>query len=167
MYERILQKFVQDSKIVVGFKNPAEAMLALQRGEITVACGQWGPSTISFVEKNLLIPIVSFSTKKLSNSTDNITYINNLILDKEQKKLLNFFVTMSDLYRPYIMSKDTPKEVVSRVREAFNSLVIDKDFIEDSEKTYINIEPINYNEVETIFHELSKLNSVDLINYVK
>jgi tripartite-type tricarboxylate transporter receptor subunit TctC len=166
IYTKILQKFTPNSQIVLGFKNPSEAYLAAQRGEVGGVCGQWGPSTVNLVEKGILTPIITFSNK-LVDPPKGITYFKDLSLDDEQKTIINFFNEISDLYRSYIMSKDAPEDVVLKIRAAFNSTMIDEEFLADNKKVSIPIEPTLPNRVPDILDKLSKVDKNKIINYLK
>jgi tripartite-type tricarboxylate transporter receptor subunit TctC len=166
IYTKILQKFTSNSQIVLGFKNPSEAYLAAQRGEVGGVCGQWGPSTVNLVEKGILTPIISFSNK-LVDPPSGIIYFKDLSLNNEQKTIINFFNEISDLYRPYIMSKDVPEDVALKIRAAFNSTMIDEEFLADNKKVSIPIEPTLPDRVPDILDKLSKVDKNKVIDYLK
>jgi len=166
-YQRILQNYVNNSTIITGFKSIADNQLAVIRNEVSASCAQWGPTTIPAYERGDIVPIVSFSKQPLLNGPNNITYINNLIIDNETKKMINFFSSSASLYRPYIMSKDTPLDQLNIIRKAFELTMLDPDFIEDNKKVNIIIDPTFYKDIDSILDNMSKIDKKKLKEYIK
>lgn len=166
-YQKILQNYVDNSVIITGFKSNPETQLAVIRNEVSATCSQWGPSTIPSYERGEIVPIVSFSKQPLVNSPSNITYINNLIMDNETRKIISFFSSATSLFRPYVMSKDTPLDQVAIIRKAFELTMLDVDFIEDNKKVSIIIDSTSYKDVDSILDNMSKVDKKKLKEYIK
>lgn len=166
-YQRILQNYVKNSELIIGFRSNPETHLAVIKNEVSATCSQWGPSTIPSYEKGEIVPIVSFSTQKLINGPDSITYINNLPMDEDTKKIINFFTSITPLYRPYVMSKNASAEQVATIRKAFELTMLDSDFIEENKKLSIIVDTTSYKDVDSILEGISKVDKKRLKEYIK
>jgi len=65
------------------------------------------------------------------------------------------------------MSKDVPEDVVLKIRAAFNSTMIDEEFLADNKKVSIPIESTLPDRVPDILDKLSKVDKNKVIDYLK
>ena len=82
-------------------------------------------------------------------------YAPDLAKDAKQKQLLLLLNSSGDVGRPYIVSRDVPKERVKILREAFNAVVKDPQFIAEAEKQQLTvIAPLTGEEAEKMVAEI-------------
>jgi len=62
-------------------------------------------------------------------------------------ELLSFY---EDMGRPFLMPPDTPKNMVSAVRRAFDATMKDPAFLADAEKSNLEVDPVTGEDMEQV-----------------
>jgi tripartite-type tricarboxylate transporter receptor subunit TctC len=139
---------------VVGFPGSAEQRLAIERGELHGDCGSWSSIPGDWVREKKINPLVRFSPVSTPDMPADIPYSGALAKTDEQKRILNIVGAAGELGRPYIMSKEVPKDRLAIIRKAFDATVRDKAFLSDAEKQRLPVNPESGEEAEKIIAEI-------------
>jgi tripartite-type tricarboxylate transporter receptor subunit TctC len=139
---------------VVGFPGSAEQRLAIERGELHGDCGSWSSIPEDWIAQKKINPLVRFSPVSTPDMPDNIPYSGALAKTEEQKRILGIVGAAGELGRPYIVSKQVPKDRLEILRKAFDATVQDKAFLSDAEKQRLPVNPADGEEAEKIIAEI-------------
>jgi tripartite-type tricarboxylate transporter receptor subunit TctC len=148
--ERILKEvFGVHLQQVLGYPGSADKRLAIERGELDGDCGAYSSLPDDWLREKKVNILIRFNEHVAPGMSDKIPYAVDLAKDADTKKLLKLFAATGEIGRPYIMSKDVPKDRVKILRDAFMATVKDPAFLADAKKqTLVVIQPMSGAEAQ-------------------
>ncbi|MPZ39709.1 MAG: hypothetical protein GEU95_16945 [Rhizobiales bacterium] len=142
-------------KQIVGYPGSTEQQLAVERGELHGDCGSWGSVPRHWIAEkkiNIFVRISKVSVPELKD----VPFIGDFA-DEEQKRIIMLLTTHNDMFRPFIVHKDTPPAVLQALREAFWRTVNSKTMLDEAHRANREvIEPIRGEEIDEVIAELYK-----------
>jgi len=135
-------------KQILGFPGSAEQRLAIERGELDGDCGSFSSIPIEWLRDGLAHVFVRFTDKVPADIPESAVYIGKFTKDADQRRLLDVLEAADQVGRPYIMSKQVPRERVAILRKAFNETMQDKAFLADMAKQLLPVFPLAGEEAE-------------------
>lgn len=142
-------------KQIIGYPGSTEQQLAVERGELHGDCGSWGSVPRHWIAEkkiNIFVRISKVSVPELKD----VPFIGDFA-DEDQKKIILLLTTHNDMFRPFIVHKDTRPEVLAAMREAFWRTVNSKTLLEEAHRTNREvIEPIRGEDLDKVVAELYK-----------
>jgi tripartite-type tricarboxylate transporter receptor subunit TctC len=168
-YGSFLKKLVgMKADIVSGYKGTADILLAMERGEVDGVCGQdWSslksqkPDWIRDGKLNILVQMGLEPDAELTKK--GVPEVWKFVKDDETRKVIELIVAQQIFGRPYIAPPGTAPEQLKILRAAFMATMQDKQFLEESEKQRIDINPSSGERVQKVVLDLyaSPKNIVD------
>jgi tripartite-type tricarboxylate transporter receptor subunit TctC len=143
-------------KIVTGYPGTREAALALEQGELTGRV--WSIEGITSMRpdwlKNGNINLLAqFAPKKMPTVPDDVPLARDFATTPEDKQVLDVIFTSTILARPYIAPPDIPAERVEALRKAFMDTMSDPDFLAETQKLQLAIDPTTGKEMERMVRD--------------
>ena len=135
---------------ITGFPGSNEMRLAIERGELHGDCGSWSSVTPDWIKTKRVIPIVSFTTRRLPDMPADLPYIGDFAKTEEQKQVLDIVIAAGELGRPYIVSKLVPAARLAMLRAAFDKTMTDAGFLAEAKKQDLPVDPASAQEAEKI-----------------
>jgi tripartite-type tricarboxylate transporter receptor subunit TctC len=135
---------------VIGFPGSSEQRLAIERGELDGDCGSWSSIAEDWVRDKKINTFVSFSEIKTPDMPQDVPYIGDFAKTEDQKAILAILSAAGELGRPYLVSKEVPKDRVQILRAAFDATMKDKAFLADADKQKMPVYPISGAKAEEI-----------------
>jgi len=128
--------------IICGYKGSQESVLAMERGEVDFVSSAWnswrathkGP--IGAGDMIVAIQAGLRREKELSN----VPLMQELVSDPQKKKVIEFASAGAAIGRALITPPNTPQDKLEALRDAFNKMVADKDFLADAERRQLVID---------------------------
>jgi tripartite-type tricarboxylate transporter receptor subunit TctC len=156
--ERILKDvFGVKLQQVLGYPGSAEKRLAIERGELDGDCGSYSSIPPEWLRDNKVNVFIRFEQHLAKGMTADSPYAPDIAKDAKQKELLLLLNSSGDVGRPYIVSRDVPKDRVKVLRDAFNAVVKDPQFVAEAEKQLLTvIGPLTGEEAEKMVAEIYK-----------
>jgi len=148
-------------QLVAGYKGTSEIRLAAESGELAGGCWTWDSikSTWSKAIQSGDAVVVLQALSKPHPELLNVPLAQNLAKTDEARLLLQAGVQdPADFYRPYVAPPRTPKPIVAALRRAFDETMKDSDFLADTQKAKLDIDPITGTEMERLVSGIFKLN---------
>jgi tripartite-type tricarboxylate transporter receptor subunit TctC len=141
--------------LVMGYKGSADILLAMERGEIDGLCG-WDWSSVKSQRAewlrdgklNLLVQVGLEPDPELTRR--GVPPLWNYIRSADDKTAIELIVTQQQFQRPYIAPPGTPAEQVAILRAAFDATMQDKPFLDDAQKTRIDINALSGTRVQEL-----------------
>src|SRR3954462_381526 len=140
-------------KIVSGYQSTTDIGLALERGEIEGRAGNnfnslksEHPEWLSGGKINLLAQVGLDRDPEFPN----VPLITELAKSDDAREILKFFSTDIVIGRPFVTSPGVPAERVAILGKAFDEMLKDPAFLEDSAKSSIDISPVEGVRIQKI-----------------
>lgn len=144
-------------KLVTGYPGGSDVLLAMQRGEVNGRCG-WSWSSVKstkydlYQKKEIVIP-VQLALKKHPDLPD-VPLVTEETKDPKELAALKLIFARQSVARPYATAPGVPAERVAALRQAFDDTMKDKAFLDEAEKTKLEVEPVSGQEVQDLVAEL-------------
>ena len=138
--ERILKDiFGVKLQQVLGYPGSAEKRLAIERGELDGDCGSYSSIPSDWLRDNKVNVFIRFEQHLAAGMTTDSPYAPDLAKDAKQKQLLLLLNSSGDVGRPYIAPSDIPKDRLKILRDGFNQMVKDAQFVADADKQQLTV----------------------------
>jgi len=150
-------------QLVSGYKGIADVRLSAEAGELAGVCGwtwdslkaTWGKALdsgeITVVLQTVAEPIAELPKVPLA--------INAAKTDPARQLIQAGIHDVSDLTYAYVLPPGTPADRVQMVRKAFTDTMNDADFIADTKKSKLSIDPMTGEELRKTLVRLFKLDA--------
>jgi tripartite-type tricarboxylate transporter receptor subunit TctC len=157
------------AQVVSGYKGTAETRLAFNNGEVQATSNSW-ESTKSTWRNELEsgnLRVVLQANFKAHPELPNVPVSYNMAKIEEAKKLMAPVLRAnSPTVRPFVAPPATPNDRVQILRQAFSDTMKDPEFLAETKKARLDIEPADGAELEQNIREMFKLEPA-LINKLK
>src|SRR5262249_86980 len=144
-------------KPVTGYQSAAEVGLALERGEIE---GRAGNNFNSLKAENgewlRSGKIVLIAQVGLTRDPEfpNVPLMTDFAKTDSDRQILRLFSTDVVIGRPFVTSPGVPTERVALLRRAFDAMMKDPAYIEDSKKAGLDVSPTDGATIQKVVTEL-------------
>lgn len=147
-------------QVVSGYKGTAETRLAFNNGEVQATSNSW-ESTKSTWRNELdsgNLRVVLQANLKSHPELTHVPVSYSLAKTEEAKKLMATVLRAnSPTVRPFVAPPGTPSDRVRILRKAFADTMKDPDFLAETKKARLDIEPADGAELEQNVREIFKL----------
>jgi tripartite-type tricarboxylate transporter receptor subunit TctC len=145
--------------VVSGYSGTAEIALALERGEIDGACGwDWSslksqrPDWIRDNKVNLLLQAGLEPNPELTRM--GVPSVFKYIKNEDDRRAVELIVSQQVFLRSYIAPPGLSRERLDVLRSAFDATMKDPQFLDDAERTRIDISPLSGAKVQDLVQKL-------------
>jgi tripartite-type tricarboxylate transporter receptor subunit TctC len=139
-------------KVINGYAT-VESMLAVERGEVDGMCGvSWSTLKVSnpdWVNKKLLNVMIQAGTKPQAGLPD-VPLVIDRAANAEDRKVIELLFFPQEMGRPFVMPPDTPSELVTTIRRAFDATMKDPEFLAEAKRSMFDVVPLTGEEMEQI-----------------
>jgi tripartite-type tricarboxylate transporter receptor subunit TctC len=146
-------------KLVMGYAGSAEAMLAMERGEVEGHSTTWegvkSRAARQLRDKTINI-LVQYGLQRHPELPDIPTAV-ELGRNNEEVLALRFFANASDVGRFILSTPDTPADRIQALRRAFDAMVKDPEFIADLEAQKLDLGPLPGEELQKLIEEVANV----------
>ncbi len=146
--------------LVRGYRGTPEIRLAAEAGEIAGGCWQW--ESIKVTWRNALVAnqvaVVLQAGSRALPDLPKVPLALDLAKTDEARQLLRFgIIVPTTIARVYALPPMTPAERVRTLRPAFLMTLRDPQFLAETEKIKLDVDPIPGEELERLVGELFQL----------
>jgi tripartite-type tricarboxylate transporter receptor subunit TctC len=150
-------------QLVSGYKGTGPVRLAFNAGEVQGACNSLESFKATWraeMDKGEVVLLVQANLKP-HPEVPNVPWAVDLAKTEEAKKMILTSARVNGLLnRFYVLSPGTPKSRVALMRKAFMDTMKDPEFLADTQKAKLDLDPIDGAEIEKQVQELFKLEPV-------
>jgi tripartite-type tricarboxylate transporter receptor subunit TctC len=146
-------------KLVSGYKSQTEALLAMERGEITgIGSMSWPTLKTAKGEelKSGKIKVLLQSGLKRDKDLPNVPLSLDLAKTDADRQALEFYFTQNTIARPIIAPPGVPADRVAALRAAVIAMAKDQAFKDDAAKLGLDSDPVSGEEVQRVVEKLVK-----------
>jgi hypothetical protein len=97
--------------------------------------------------------VAQLAPRKMPEVPPEVALVKDTVSNEDDKKVLDVIFISTILARPYIAPPNVPAERVKALREAFMATMKDPDFLADTHKLQLTIDPTPGEEMERIVRE--------------
>jgi tripartite-type tricarboxylate transporter receptor subunit TctC len=136
--------------LVCGYPGGTENLLALSRGEVDLVSSAWNSLRASHkhqIESGEMTPVIQSGLHRSPELKD-VPLMQELVSDEKTKKVLEFASAGSAIGRALLAPPQVPADRIAVLRDAFDKMVKDKDFLAAAEKRGAEIDPTPGAEVQ-------------------
>ncbi len=143
-------------KIITGYPGTRESVMALETGEvlgrvwdmegIKAARPQW-------LKDGTIRILAQLSLKKDSAVPGEVPLATDFARTDDDRKVLGVIFLSTILARPYVAPPGVPEERVQALRSAFMATMKDPEFLAETERMQINIEPVAGEEMQQMIRD--------------
>jgi tripartite-type tricarboxylate transporter receptor subunit TctC len=129
--------------LVCGYPGSAEVILAMHRGEVDMFSGSWHvwrATQKGALDDGSLIPVIQGGLKRTAD-LPNVPLMQELVDASKTKEIIEFISAGSAIGRALITPPGVPADRLAALREAFDKVVKDPDFIADAARRSADLEP--------------------------
>jgi tripartite-type tricarboxylate transporter receptor subunit TctC len=136
--------------IVCGYPGSMEYSMALARGEVDIISGAWNawrrrPDVLD----GSFLPVIQSGLKRHKELPD-VPLMQELLDDPKHKRVAEFLSSASTIGRALLVHKAVPAERIAALRQAFDEMVKDPQFIVQAERMGAELDPAPGVEIQKI-----------------
>ena len=144
-------------RLVTGYPGGNDITLAMERGEVDGRCG-WSWSSIKtnhpqWVKDGTLKLLVQLSLAKHAD-LPHVPLIMDLVKNPEHEAILRVVFARQVMGRPFLAPPGMPAERVAALRKAFMATMKDPQFLAETEKLKLEINPVSGERVQELVAEI-------------
>jgi tripartite-type tricarboxylate transporter receptor subunit TctC len=146
-------------KLVMGYKGSAEAMLAMERGEVEGHSTTWDgvkSRAAKHLRDNTITILVQYGLRRHPELPHIPTSV-ELGRTPEQVEALRIFANATEVGRFILSTPDTPADRIQALRRAFDAMVRDPEFIADLKQQKLELGPLPGEELQKLVAEVANV----------
>ncbi|MDP3768940.1 MAG: tripartite tricarboxylate transporter substrate-binding protein [Dehalococcoidia bacterium] len=147
-------------QVVSGYKGTSAIRLAAEGGEVSGGC--WGWESIRATWRKGIetgeVAVVIQSGPKPASDIASVPLAMSFAKTEEARQLIKIGIQdAGNITRPFVVTPGTPKDRVQLLRKAFLDTLKDPEFLQEAQKTKLEVDPMSGEELERTVHALFKL----------
>jgi tripartite-type tricarboxylate transporter receptor subunit TctC len=144
-------------KIIIGYPGGNDVNLAMERGEVdgrgSNAWGAWKATRPEWLKDKKINILVQIGLTKAPDLPD-VPLLMDLAANDQDRALLKLLSASSTIGRPFFTSPGVPAERVKALRDAFDTMVKDPEFLAQAGKEGFDINPLPGAELQKIVEDI-------------
>lgn len=140
-------------RLIRGYSGFPQTLLAIERGELEgSSSADWPgwkairPYWLQERKVNIILQIGSTREKELPD----VPLLNDLARNDEERQILDLITSGVDIGRPFMAGPKVPQDRIRLLRDAFDKLIIDEDFLTTIKKQNLEISPMSGIELQKL-----------------
>ena len=147
-------------QLVSGYKGTADIRLAAEGGEL--AGTSWGWDSMRATWRKALeigdVVVVMQAVPKPFADLPNVPLAISLAKTDEARNLIQMGIHSPSVFaRPFVLPPGTPKDRLQMLRKAMQDTLKDKEFLAETEKAKLDLNPVSGEDLETAVGEIFKM----------
>jgi tripartite-type tricarboxylate transporter receptor subunit TctC len=144
-------------KIIPGYPGGNDIDLAMERGEVMGRCG-WSWSSViathhGWIDEKKIHVLVQLSLNRHPD-LPNVPLVMDLARNDEQRQIFKLVFARQPMGRPFLAPPGVPVDRVAALRAAFMSALGDREFLAETSKMKLEINPVSGEAVQAIVQEV-------------
>ncbi len=139
-------------KVISGYTSSADTMLAMERGELDGSLPSWNTikrTKPDWIAEKKIHPLVQFAFVRSPDLPDTPTSV-ELGGNSQDRAVLEFYTSGEELGRSILAPPGMPAERLRMLREAFDRMLVDEDFIAEVRKARLEFNPLSGVKLQAI-----------------
>ncbi|MEW6671937.1 MAG: tripartite tricarboxylate transporter substrate-binding protein [Thermodesulfobacteriota bacterium] len=149
-------------QLVTGYKGTADIRLAAEGGELAGSSWGWDSMRATWrksLESGDVVAVLQGVPKPLRDLA-NVPLAVNYAKTDEARKLIEAGIHSPSVFaRPFVLPPGTPNDLLQVLRKALQETLTDKEFLAETEKAKLDLNPVTGDELGQAVAEIFKLDS--------
>jgi tripartite-type tricarboxylate transporter receptor subunit TctC len=143
-------------KLIAGFPSSSDVFLAIERGEVDGICESLDSALSKRPEwfKTGRMVILFQGGAEPNPTLKNVPFVVDLARNAEEKQAIEFLYAGQGIGRPFVAPPDLPADRLKMLRDAFDKTMKDPEFLEDTKKQKIDVEPVTGAQLEALIKKI-------------
>jgi tripartite-type tricarboxylate transporter receptor subunit TctC len=137
-------------KVVKGYPSSTSMLLALERGELEIACGiGWDSikSSTGYLQTGEIVPVMQLGFE-VHPELKNVPFIYDMLLDPTMKDVLDFLTIRLYVGRAFATPPDIPADRLGNLRTAFWATINDPELRAEAARQNMEIQPVRGEDIQ-------------------
>jgi tripartite-type tricarboxylate transporter receptor subunit TctC len=157
---RAIQKLLGTKyKLISGYQSGQETKLAMERGEVdATASVQWSTVKVAnrdWIEQKKINILVQLGLDKASDLQD-IPLAPELAKTADQRRIIELLMLPAAIGRAIMAPPDLPADRLEALRQAFNDMIVDPEFVADVAKAKLTLNPLRAPVLQEVTGRIAK-----------
>jgi len=142
-------------KMVIGYKSSEEVNLAMERGEVqarAISMGSIVAEHADWIPEKKVAFIAQAGAKREKDLPDT-PLLTELATTEEKKRILQLISSPPGLGHPFVAPRGVPADRLAILQHAFDATLKDADFVAESGKLQIGVDPMSGEDVAAIVQQ--------------
>jgi tripartite-type tricarboxylate transporter receptor subunit TctC len=156
MFPAILNEFAGTKfKIVTGYPGGSDINLAMERGEVGARNNTWSSWKVTKPEwlRNKDIHILVQAGPR-AKDLPNVPSIEDVVPDADNRRIVELLVSGTKLGRPLAATPSVPEVRIKALRDAFDAVMKDPEFLKEALASNIEVDPVRGIEMQKIVKDV-------------
>ena len=143
-------------KVIPGYESTTSMIMALERGEIEVACGigfDSVKSSTSYYREGKIIPVMQLGYEK-HPELPNAPFIYDMLLTPDFKDIADFITKRLAIGRAFATTPEVPASRLKLLRDAFAATLKSPELQQEANVQNMEIEPQSGEDIQQLVKEL-------------
>jgi tripartite-type tricarboxylate transporter receptor subunit TctC len=144
--------------VICGYPGSAESVFAMTKGEVDMvssAWNSWRATHMADIEAGKFIPVVQVGLRR-AKEISNVPLMQELVTEARHKTLIEFASAGSAIGRALIAPPQVPPDRLAALRQAFEKVVQDPEFIAEADRARAELDPTPGLEVQKVVATIVK-----------
>ena len=144
--------------IICGYPGSVESVFALTKGEVDLVSSAWNSWRATHrdeIAAGTFIPVIQVGLRR-ATELPNVPLMQELVSNERHKTLIEFASAGSAIGRALIAPPQVPADRLAALRQAFDKVVRDPDFIADADRARAELDPTPGAEVQKVTQTILK-----------
>jgi len=143
-------------KIVSGYPDGSSVVLALERNEVQAVCQTYSSLNVlhpDWIPQRRVNPLLALGLAR-NPSVPGVPAVTELASSGAERTILKLILAPTAAGRPYAAPPNIPPTRAAALRNAFESMTRDPDFLADAAKSRIEVQPLVGAQVDDLLEEI-------------
>jgi hypothetical protein len=146
-------------KIITGYPGGNDVNMAMEKGEVggrgSNSLASWKSGHPHWISEKKIHLLVQIGLERAAELKD-VPLMYELAKNEEDRELLRFISSDIAISRPVVTTPGVPVERLQALRRAFDAMMNDKEFLEEAERTKMDMSPSTGEEAQAVAESMLK-----------
>jgi tripartite-type tricarboxylate transporter receptor subunit TctC len=129
-------------KVILGYQGSHEVQLAMERNEVQGICLNYDSLERGTLARAHAINILLQASLEPDPRLSGVPSALEFVRAPEQRQALQLFFARASVGRPFVAPPGVPAERIAALRQAFDQVLRDPDFLDDAKRQSLNVVPL-------------------------
>jgi tripartite-type tricarboxylate transporter receptor subunit TctC len=154
--QALSETFKVDFKLILGYGGMAPILGAVERNEVNAFCGSWGSVKLLKPDwfKDKYVHVIVQMGMEAHPELKGVPLLIQSVKSEEDRRFLEVLLSRQVTAYPFAAPPGVLPERVAMLRQAFNQTMRDAEFLRESEKMGLDVNPVSGERIQKLINEI-------------